>query len=96
MNTVRIKMAHRWGDPTPANVYDDFDWVRHHEHELLEKYGECSIIVYKHQVIGVGQTYEAAVADAEYNLPPDQGEITPIHERLRQRHPFSRVYPLNE
>jgi hypothetical protein len=60
---------------------------------LLEKYGECSIIVYEQKVIGVGDTYDEALADAERNLPPEIKEITPIHERLRHRHPFLRVRP---
>jgi hypothetical protein len=85
-------MTHQYGE-TPPNVFDDFRWVREHERELLEKYGECSIIVYQQKVIGVGESYEAAVADAERNLLSDTEEVTPIHQWLRRRHPFFRVQP---
>ena len=90
--TSRIKMTHRHGE-TPKNVFTDFDWVRRHEKELLDEYGECSIIVYQDQVIGVGATYDEALADAEVRLPKDSGEVTPVHERLRHRHPLFRVIP---
>lgn len=92
MNTSRIRMGHEYGH-TPPNVYSDFDWIRRHEQELLEKYGECSIIVYKQQVIGTGPTYAEAVENAEANLPPQADVITPVHQWLRQRRPFLRVYP---
>jgi hypothetical protein len=60
----------------------------------LEKYGECSIIVYKEQVLGTGETYAAALEDAERSLPPEITEpITPVHQWLRHRHPFFRVRP---
>lgn len=89
---TRIRMTHKYGE-TPPNVFGDFRWVREHERELLEKYGECSIIVYQQKVIGVGKSYDAAVEDAERNLPPDMKEVTPVHQWLRQRHPFFRVRP---
>jgi hypothetical protein len=92
MNTSRIKMTHAQGQ-TPKNVFDDFDWIRRNEKTLLEKYGECSIIVYHEQVLGVGATYDEAVQDAERKLPPEIGEVTPVHERLYYRHPFFRVRP---
>jgi hypothetical protein len=92
MNKSRVKMRHTYGQ-TPRNVFSDFDWIRRHEKELLEKYGEKSIIVFNQQVIGVGDSYDDAVKDAELNLPPDIMEITPVHERLHHRHPFFRVYP---
>ncbi len=88
----RIRMGHPYGQ-TPPNTYTDFDWIRRHEQELLEKYGECSIIVYQQQVIGVGATYAAALEDAEKNLAPTTGEITPVHQWLAHRHPILRVHP---
>jgi hypothetical protein len=90
MDKPRIRMGHPYGQ-TPPNVYSDFDWVHRHEKELLEKYGECSIIVYQQQVLGTGPTYAAALEDAERNLPPTLGEITSIHQWLQHRHPFLRV-----
>lgn len=91
MNPSRIQMSHPYG-ATPPNTADDFDWVRRHEQALLAQYGESSIIVYQQQVIGVGKTYDDALADAENHLPPDSAPISPIHERLRHRHPFLRVH----
>jgi len=92
MSKSRISMTHRYGE-TPRNIFGDFDWIRRHEKELLEKYGECSIIVYKEQVLGVGATYDEAVENAEQNLPAEMGEVTPVHERLEHRQPFYRVRP---
>jgi hypothetical protein len=87
MDTKRIKMGHQRGEVAP-NTFPDFNWIREHEDELLEKYGECSIIVYNQQVIGVGATYQEAIDDAERNLPPETGEITPVHDWLHYRQPF--------
>jgi hypothetical protein len=92
MDTKRIRMGDPYGQ-TPPNVYTDFDWVRRNEKQLLEKYGECSIIVYNQQVIGIGKSYQAALENAEQNLPPNVSEVTPVHERLRFRTPFLRVHP---
>jgi hypothetical protein len=85
MNSSRIRMSHRYGE-TPANIFTDFDWIRQHEEELIAKYGERSIIVYQQQVLGVGNTYDEAFADAERNLPADVKEVTPVHEFLHHRH----------
>ncbi|MBC7871165.1 MAG: hypothetical protein H7Y09_10040 [Chitinophagaceae bacterium] len=92
MNTKRVKMTHAYGQ-TPQNVFNDFDWVRQNRKDLLQKYGECFIIVYKQAVIGTGTTYDEAVLDAENRLSSDVGEVTPIHAMLRQRHPFLKVRP---
>ncbi len=92
MTASRIRMRDVYGQ-TPPTAFSDFDWIRRHEAELLERYGECSIIVYKEQVIGVGDTYAAALEDAERHLPPGGNEITPVHQELRHRHPFLRVRP---
>jgi hypothetical protein len=83
----RIRMTHP-KHHLPANIYSDFDWVQQHEEELLGKYGECSIIVYEKTVIGVGATYDEALADAEAHIPSDTSEITPIHAMLYHRHPI--------
>jgi hypothetical protein len=92
MDTPRIRMGHAKG-ATPPNIFTDFDWVRRNEKALLAQYGECSITVYREQVIGIGPTYNEALEDAERNLPADIQEVTPIHERLDQRHAFVRVRP---
>jgi hypothetical protein len=90
MNPSRLRLSHPYGE-TPPNVYSDFEWIRLHEKELLEQFGECSIIVYNEKVIGIGETYAEAVEDAERNLPPDSGEITPVHQWLYHRNPVLRV-----
>ena len=87
----RIQMGHPHGQ-TPPNMVSDFAWIQRHEKELLEQYGECSIIVYQEKVIGVGATYQAALENAEANLPPDTQSITPVHEWIFQRQPFFNVY----
>ncbi len=95
MNAGRIRMRDAYGQ-TPPNVFSDFDWIRRHEKALIEKYGERSIIVYQQQVIGVGNTYSEALEDAENKLPPNSPEITPVHQGLRHRHPFLRIWPKHD
>lgn len=53
MDTPRVKMGHKLGE-TPPNIFADFDWVRRNEAQLLDTYGERSIIVFEQHVIGVG------------------------------------------
>ncbi|MHB8628448.1 MAG: hypothetical protein ACYDBJ_15025 [Aggregatilineales bacterium] len=93
MRLSHIRMGYAEGQKTPLNVFTDFDWIRRHEAELLETYGERFIIVYKEQVIGVGDTYHGALQDAEEKLPLDSGEITPVDFKLHHRQPFFRVRP---
>ena len=91
-DTPRIRMGSKYRE-TPANVFNDFDWIHAHKRELLEQYGECSIIVYKERVIGVGNTYKEALENAEHNLPPEMTEvITPVHQILRHPNPFRRAW----
>ena len=95
VSSSRIRMRDPYGQ-TPPNVLSDFDWIRRHENELIEKYGERSIIVYREKVIGVGNLYAEALQDAEGNLPGDSPEITPVHQELRHRHPFLKIRPRHE
>lgn len=90
MSSSRIRMTHPYGQ-TPPNTFSDFDWIKRNEKALLEQYGECTIIVFKEQVIGKGTTYDEAVENAEHQLAPDVGLVTPVHYMLRQRHPFLRI-----
>ncbi len=88
----RLRMSHpKHG--TPPNVYDDYDWIRRNERQLREQYGEGFIVVYQRQVIGVGETYDSAITDAEQRLPADVEEITPVVDTLEKRHPFFRLTP---
>ncbi len=93
MTTSHIRVSYTRDEPTPPNIFSDHDWVRRNEKKLLAQYGERCIVVYHERVIGVGDTYEAAVDDAEKQLPPETGEVTPIVELLHSRHPFLRVRP---
>src|SRR5438046_1916553 len=88
----RLQVSHQYGEVYP-NVFDDFDWVHEHRQELLKTYGECVILVYKHQVIGKGQTLQNAIEDAEQHLPTEPDTITPITEYLRYPRPFLRIIP---
>lgn len=88
MPAARIRLSYSRDEKTPANIFSDHDWVRHHQEQLLGRYGERFIVVYREEVLGVGDTYEAAVQDAENNLPSQAAEITPIVELLRNRQPF--------
>jgi hypothetical protein len=91
MNPSRIRLGRQPDEPTPPHVFADHEWFRNHEQELLERYGECFCLVYHERVIGVGDTTEAAVEDADRNLPPEVGEITPLLEILHRRDPFTRM-----
>jgi len=93
MTTSRMRLSYSRDEETPANLFTDHDWFRHHQKDLLDQYGECFIVIYHEKVIGVGDTYETAVQAAEANLPPGDSEITPMVELLRERHPFFRVRP---
>ena len=93
MGIPRIKLGYARDEVTPRNIFTDHDWVRHNESALLDQYGERCIVVFQEAVLGVGDTYDDAVADAEQNLPPDAGEVTPIVVLLHRRHPFLRVRP---
>jgi hypothetical protein len=95
MNTKREKTSHARDEKTPPNIFTDHDWFRHNEKALLDQYGECCVAVYNEKVIGVGDTYQAAIDDAELHLPPNVGQVTPIIEFLHHRHPFFRVRPVD-
>jgi hypothetical protein len=67
--------------------------LHYNRQKLLDQYGERVVVIYQEKVIGIGDTYQEAIDDAEHNLPPDIGEITPLVELLGYRHPFFRVRP---
>ncbi len=91
MNTPRIKTGHAPAQTTPPHITSDHDWVRQHESELRERYGEVYLVVYQQQVYGVGRTYQQALDDAEAHLPPDLAEIEVRVESLH-RHPPTRAF----
>jgi hypothetical protein len=87
MDTPRIKIDHALGQWYP-NEISDFEWVHNHRPELLEKYGECVLLVYEQKVVGKGQTLREAMENAEQNLSAEVELITPVIELLAQRQPF--------
>jgi hypothetical protein len=74
----RIQIAFPNEEPMPANMLTDFDWVKSNRDNLLEKYGSCIVVVYEQALLGVGDTYLEAIANAEKNLPDNPEIITPV------------------
>jgi hypothetical protein len=91
MSESRIKTYHNYDEPTPKYVFTDRNWVFEHEAELLEKYGRCYIVPYQQQVLGKGETYDAAIEDAERNLPPEVEQIEAMVIWIGTHHRISRV-----
>lgn len=91
--TDRLKVSYTRDEPTPPNLFTDHDWVRHNQEALREKYGERVIVVYKEQVLGVGDTYQEAIDDAAQHLPPGTDVVTPMVEFLARRSPLFRASP---
>jgi hypothetical protein len=91
--TPHLKMSYRREESTPPNLFSDHSWYRANYKALLEQYGECSVVIYKEQVIGRGMTYQESLEDAERNLPPDSAVITPIQAWLVHRNPLLRIQP---
>lgn len=50
------------------------------------------MIVFNQQVLGFGKTYPLALADAEYNLPPEVGVVTPVVDTISRRLPFTCLH----
>lgn len=92
-HTPRIKAGHAPNEPTPRNIMTDHEWVRQHENELRERYGEVFVVVYQQQVYGVGRTYREALNDAEAHLPADMTEIVVMVESLHCRPPIIAFWP---
>ncbi len=94
MKMSRIKMGFGRDEPTPPTWFADHDWIRTHENELRQQFGECWVAVHQQQVIGTGNDYQEAIDDAESHLSPDGPIITPVVRSIRKRHPFWRVMPI--
>lgn len=92
-HTPRIKAGHAPDQPMPRNIMTDHEWVRQHENELRERYGEVYLVVYQERVVGVGRTYQEVVNDAEAHLPPDIAEIVVRVESLHRRPPVTAFWP---
>jgi hypothetical protein len=90
METPRIKISHAYGEMFP-NVPSDYEWVFANRPQLLQEYGTCVLLVYEKKVIGKGKTLQEAMEDAERNLPPEEGVVTPVIELLAPRPRLYRV-----
>ena len=62
----------------PANILSDLNWVSDNRSALYKKYGEVVIVVYEKEVIGIGQDYDEALADAETHVNANVEFITPV------------------
>jgi hypothetical protein len=91
MSESRIKTYHNYNEPTPGYVYQDRNWVFEHETELLEKYGRCYIVPYRQQVLGKGDSYDEAIADAERNLPSEIAQIEALVIWIGPHHRIARI-----
>ena len=87
----RIRTGHPRGE-VPPNTWDDFKWAGSHRQELYEQYGSCIALIYNQQVIGIGQTYDEAIADAESKLAPEVSEVTPITYLISSPHTLISGY----
>lgn len=91
MGRKRIRTTHQRGERAPEHIFTDHDWIRAHQEELIEQYGECYMIVYHEQVIATGQTREEVVENAEHNLSPEIEQIDVMIEWVGHRHRISRA-----
>ena len=92
MNAPRIVTNHK-GDEAYPNVWVDFEWAAENRQALLNEYGECIVLIFQKEVVGVGQTLQAAEEDAERRLPPEADQITPITYFLGYPHRIHSVSP---
>jgi hypothetical protein len=83
-----IQMSHQRGEPIPPNYIADHDWFKSHQQALFELYNDCCILIYQQQVIGVGNSYQAALADAERRIAP---QSAPIFKVLKPPNPFLKA-----
>jgi hypothetical protein len=86
----RIKIAFPKDEPTPSNVFPDLNWVSDNRVALHKKYGDAVIVVYQKEIIGIGQDYDAALADAEAHLADDIELITPVIGYVTNPHRLGR------
>lgn len=93
MAKSRIRTYFHSEEPTPARYFTDYDWIRTRHNQLLTEYGEKYLIVYNEQIIGIGETKERALMEAETNLPAEVTEAIPVVYKLYNRDYalFSRV-----
>src|SRR5688572_17804014 len=87
----RLSLTRPAGTKIPAYMFEDHDWFREHEIEILEKYGEGFCVVYKKQVLGAGPDYDVAIAEAERNLPPGDEIVVPLIEGLKAHYPYMHL-----
>jgi hypothetical protein len=79
---VTIKTSYQHHEPLGENFAADLDWVNARRIELYEQYGDCVLLVYRGEIIGVGTGVREAKADAEQRLSDKDGIITPLVKYL--------------
>lgn len=62
----------------PPNRDNDCDWVDKNRSDLIHRYGNLILLVFKETVIGVGSTLDSALQDAERHLPSDGEKVCPV------------------
>jgi hypothetical protein len=75
---VTIKTSYQQHEPLGENFPADLEWVNARRLELYEQYGDCVLLVYHGEIIGVGAGVREATADAEQRLSDKEGIITPL------------------
>lgn len=85
MKTRRLRTGGPAGEPIPRQIIEDHEWVQDHRDELIEQYGQCYLIVYKQQVLGIGRTHDEALDNAEKNLSPEIDDLPVMVEWIGRR-----------
>lgn len=91
MKARRLRTGGPAGESVPRQIVEDHDWLQDHRDELIEQYGECYMIVHKHQVLGTGQTYDEALNSAENNLSPEIDDLPIMVEWVGKRVRLSSI-----
>ena len=86
MTKGRVRIGQRRDEPTPPNIFSDFDWLRENRQSIFDQYGKGVALIYNKTVIGFGESIEKAAEDAERRLPPECGEVTPIIGLIHNTH----------
>ena len=71
----RIVTAFPEDKPMPANIFPDLNWISDNRLELYKKHGNCIVVVYQQEIIGLGKTRAEALNDAETHLSETGAEI---------------------
>jgi hypothetical protein len=79
---ITIKTSYQQHEPLGENFLEDVHWINERRIELYEQYGDCVILVYHGEIIGIGKGFLEAIADAENRLKDGEGTVTPVVKYL--------------